>query len=262
MKKNNNNKVVIRTLDIETAPNLAHVWGLWNNNVGINQIMEDDFIMSFSYKDLYDDWVYYYENRDRDEEEITRQLVVALDEADIVIGHNTRRFDIPWIQGRAAIYGMKPPSPFKIIDTYQEGKKNFRLPSYKLEYMARIFGCTEKSSHKDFPGHSLWVECLKGNNKAWKEMKLYNMQDVETNEELYLKMLPYIKGHPNMGLYLDSEETVCPNCGSSHINYRGYTYTGVSKFHKFQCQDCGAWGRDRTNCLDKDKRKKLATSVR
>jgi len=30
----------ILLLDIETAPNTAHVWGLWNQNVSLNQLME------------------------------------------------------------------------------------------------------------------------------------------------------------------------------------------------------------------------------
>ena len=33
------------TLDIETRPNLAHVWGLWQQNVGLSQIVERGHVM-------------------------------------------------------------------------------------------------------------------------------------------------------------------------------------------------------------------------
>ena len=40
--------------DIETAPILAHVWGLWDNNVALNQIIADWHVLSWSAKWLGD----------------------------------------------------------------------------------------------------------------------------------------------------------------------------------------------------------------
>jgi uncharacterized protein YprB with RNaseH-like and TPR domain len=250
-------KPVIRFLDIETAPNIAHVWSFWDTNVGLNQVLEDGFILSFSYKDLGGDWVYYEENRSKDDKAITKKLIDALDSADIVVGHNGDRFDIPWIQGRAAIYGLNPPSPFRTIDTFRECKKLFRFPSYKLEYVSRVLGCTPKLKHKKFPGHELWLECLRDNDEAWEEMATYNMQDVETLEEVYLKIRPWIKRHPQVGMYSHDETPMCPKCGSAHINYRGFLVTQQGKYHKFQCQECGGWGRLSANTVSRYKREKL-----
>lgn len=252
-------KPVIRTCDIETFPNIAAVWGFWNNNVGLNQVLEDDSIASFAYKDLGGDCTYYLDRRDTDEEGLTLALRDMYDQTDIIIGHNYKRFDDRWILGRCIKYGLTPPSPYKVIDTLLEAKKVLRVPSYKLEYIAKMLGVAPKSSHAKFPGYELWAECLKDNPEAWDEMEMYNRQDVVTNEEVYLKMRPYMKGHPNLGVYLDKNRPVCPVCGSKHIYYRGYAYTKVAKYHQFQCRDCGHWGRERKNVMDKDKRKKLVT---
>lgn len=250
-------KPVIRTMDIETAPNLAHVWNFFNTNVGLNQVMEDGEIMSFAYKDMGGDWIYYEDLRDNTPKQLIKRLCKSVDEADIIIGHNFRNFDMKWIRGAAAKLRLRPPSEPIIIDTLKAAREAFYLPSYRLEYMSRVFGCAPKSKHKKFPGHDLWVECLKGNEEAWDEMEEYNCQDVETNEELYTIIRPWIKAHPNMGLFLEDEEPHCPKCGSTHLNYRGYYYTAVSRFRKFQCQECGGWGRERTNDLPKSVRKKL-----
>ncbi len=40
----------ILTIDIETSPNLAHVWGLWNQNVGLPQLLEPTQMISFAAK--------------------------------------------------------------------------------------------------------------------------------------------------------------------------------------------------------------------
>ena len=35
-------------LDIETAPLLGYVWGLWKNNVGLNQIYRDSYVLNWA----------------------------------------------------------------------------------------------------------------------------------------------------------------------------------------------------------------------
>ena len=49
----------ILLLDIETSPTMAAVWRLWKENIGLEQINNDWFIMSYSAKWLKDSTVYY-----------------------------------------------------------------------------------------------------------------------------------------------------------------------------------------------------------
>jgi len=37
-------------IDIETAPNVGHVWGLWQQNIGLPQLLESGYVMCFAAK--------------------------------------------------------------------------------------------------------------------------------------------------------------------------------------------------------------------
>lgn len=253
-------KVIV--LDIETSPILADVWGLWKNNVGLNQVRKNSEVLSYAAKDLGSDDIRYMDRERHSEKVILKALMRELDRADIIIAHNGDKFDIPKIQGRALVHRIKPSSPFKTIDTLKVARREFGMPSNKLEFLLHVFGCKkQKLKKREFIGHELWTECLKNNPKAWAEMKLYNTTDITSLEELYFAMRPYIKNHPNIGIYLESPETVCPKCGSSNVVKRGFAYTNLSKFQRFQCKDCGGYGRMRTNLVDKEVRKSLGTNV-
>lgn len=253
--------VKILLVDIETSPNIAYVWGAWKQNISVKQMMETGHIMSFAAKWLGDEEIIYLENRKADDKAIVTALVRLFDEADIVIAHNGRRFDGPYIMGKALTHGITPPSPYKWVDTLDVARKEFRFVHNSLEGLAKVLGCHEKDAHKKFPGFELWLECLRGNDEAWAEMEHYNIQDVVVLEEIYLKMRPWIKNHPNIGIYLEEDRPVCTKCGSDHIQFRGYVKTQVGKYRRIHCQSCGGWSRTRYTELDNDKRKVLLTNA-
>jgi hypothetical protein len=257
----------ILILDIETAPALADVWGLWKQNVSLDMLRKSGYIMSYSAKWLGEDKIYYKDCRRKlqeDEKWVVKGLLELLDEADIVVAHNGDKFDLPWIRGRALYHKLDIPSPYKQVDTLKTARLEFRLLSNKLEYLANLLSVRLKEKHLLFPGHELWSECVQGNEEAWEEMEKYNIQDIITLEDVYLRLRPYMRNHPNVGVYLEEDHTVCPKCGSSNIHWRGYYYTDVGKYHRFQCQEenCGGWGRSRCLVNDKDKRKVLGVNAR
>lgn len=253
--------VNIYVIDLETAPKVAYVWRFFKEMIGAKQVLDHGHIMSFCAKKLGSKEHIYVENRKDDDKFITQELIKVLDDADIVVAQNGDKFDLPTINGRALVHDLLPPSPYKTVDTLKVAQKEFKFERNSLEYLAKILGCEEKGGHKEFPGFELWLECLKGNDKAWAEMKAYNIQDVDTLEEVYLKMRPWCRFHPNVAVFEEQEKTLCPKCGSEHIQFRGYSYTGVSKFKRFVCKDCGGWGRLRFNEYDKDKRKVLGVNA-
>lgn len=250
MAENSTAKILI--FDIETAPKISYVWRFFKENVGVDQVLHHGHVMSFAAKWLDEDDIYYHENRGSDDSNIIEAMCGYLDRADIVVAHNGERFDSPQVIGRALVHGLSPPSPYKMVDTCKVARKEFGFPSNSLAYIAKVLGCDEKSDHKKFPGFKLWLECLKGNDEAWEEMAAYNIQDVETLEEVYLRMRPYIKNHPNVGVFSEEAEApTCNKCGSTHLHRRGYAYTNVGKYPRYQCQDCGGWSRGRYTELKK-----------
>lgn len=226
-------------LDIENSPSLAHVWRLFRVNVSLNQLMETGGVICFAAKWLDEEEVMFvsdYEVRHIDMIETAHGL---LDEADVVVHYNGSKHDIPHLNREFLQAGLGPPAPFQEIDLLKVVKKKFNFTSNKMDHVTSELGIGEKVAHE---GHLLWVKCLEGDPEAWERMEEYNRQDVLLTEELYKRVLPWIENHPHKGLYLD-EEAVCPNCGGSELEKRGYSYTSVSKFQRFRCKGCGRWSR-------------------
>lgn len=251
----------ILVVDIETAPKLAYVWGFWNTNVGLNQTLSSTYIMSYAAKWLGEKKVAYAETRNENDEILCEQLASYFDSADLVVAHNGSKFDIPIVRARCVLHGIRPWSPIKEVDTLKVAKREFRFDRNSLAYLADYLGVEEKDEHKEFPGFELWSECIKGNPAAWREMKQYNIQDVETLEQVYLKLRPWMRAHPNLGVFMEKDHPVCSKCGGDHIQFRGYAYTNVGKYRKFQCQGCGGWGRTRFTEYPKEKRSSLVVNA-
>ena len=224
-------------LDVETAPLLVYCWGIWDQNIGLNQIESDWHLLSWSAKWLgdSDDKVMYEDQRNaRDIENdkvILKKLWKLLNEADIIITQNGKSFDEKKINARFILNGMGPPSPFKHIDTKRIASKKFAFTSNKLEYMTKKLCKKKKLSHKKFPGFELWRECLKGNMEAWEEMRIYNIMDVLSLEELYTKLIPWDKTI-SFAVYSDEEEMKC-NCGNKKLQKRVFNYSNIGKFQRY-----------------------------
>jgi hypothetical protein len=259
----------VLVFDIETSPILARVWSIWQQNVGLNQIKEDWFVLSWAAKWLGVDGVMYQDLRgiidDGDKYHQDKPILAGiwnlLNDADIVITQNGKKFDQKKLNSRFILNGFQPPSHFKHIDTLQIAKSVFGFTSNKLEYLTDKL-CTKykKQVHRDFSGFELWKECLADNPDAWDCMEKYNKYDVLSLEELYYILAPWDRKHPNFALLTGSETPVC-RCGSTEFTRNGYAYTQVSKFQKYRCKKCGAETRGRTNVLDKDVRSALHMNI-
>lgn len=235
-------KPKILVLDIETAPLRVYTWSLWDERVGVNQIDEEWSILAVCAK-----WVgkapMYRDTRKkpRDDKALLRWVHGLLDAADIVVTQNGQSFDIKKINARLIAEGFGPYSPIRQIDTKLVAKKHFAFTSNRLEWMGRHVGKEPKSTHKKFPGFELWAQCLAKNNAAWEEMKKYNIQDVKATERLYLKMRPWIAGHPNLNTYANGDALACPKCGSERVTRSGTRVNQNGRYPRYQCQDCGGW---------------------
>lgn len=256
----------IATLDIETSPIMAYVWGLFKQFVNLNQIVEDWSILSFSYKWLTEKKVIHHNTggrgraKVRDDTALLKKLWAVLDAADIIIAQNGKKFDIKKINARFIQNGMPPPSPYKVVDTMLEARAIAAFTSNKLAWLSDVLTDQPKDDHKDFPGFELWTECLADNPKAWKAMQKYNDIDIRGTEEVYLKLRPYIIGHPNVAAYNDSEEIQCPKCGGTNMIRRGPTVTQTGRYHRYSCSDCGGWARSRYTTNSKEKRHSLLSN--
>lgn len=239
MKKS---KVRILTIDIETSPIVAYTWGP-KYETNLIEVLDQGQIISFSAKWLdgkqvtmaLPDYKGYRPNK-LDDKRIVKDIHKLLDAADIVVTQNGIDFDIRYINSRFLNYGISPPSPYKQVDTKKEARKITKMPSHSLDDMGKYFKLGHKLEHEGF---DLWKKCIAGDKQAWDKMKKYNAQDVRLTEQIYLKLRPFMKSHPNVSLY--SELTACPKCDSENVHKQGYHVLTSGRYQKYQCQDCGSW---------------------
>lgn len=253
----------ILVLDIETGPIEARTWGMWKQNIDLKFIQDDWCILAYAAKWLGDDAVLYKDNRGRkdvrNDRVLLKHLHRLLDEADIVVTQNGIAFDIPKIMTRFITEGLPPVRNFQQVDTKVAAASLFKFTSNKLEFLTNTLTSSKKLMHNKYPGNTLWIECLAGNTDAWQEMEDYNRMDVVSTEELYLKLRPWIKGHPNIAAYYDDDELRCPRCGSTDIAESGIKQNKVLRYIEYLCNSCGGYAHSRTNCTSKTKRRGLLT---
>ena len=253
----NNAKILL--LDIETAPLEVYTWGLFDQNISLDMVKEFTSVLSWAakwYGDP-DDKIIYEDQRGkrdiRNDKELLKGIHSLLNQADIVIGQNSKKFDSKKLNGRFAFHKMGPVAPYRQIDTLQEVKKYFALDSNKLAHLSVIL-CpgNEKDSHHKFPGFSLWRECLNDNIDAWNEMEKYNKQDVISLEGVYNEIKPWIKT-VNFNVYNDDTIIKC-DCDNSKLHKRGFNFSNTGSYQRYQCKNCKKWWSSKVNMLDKDKR--------
>lgn len=239
----------ILLLDIETAPNKVYVWGLWNQNVAINQIDEPGYVLCWAAKWLGEEEIFFDSVYQSSPKKMLKGVHKLLDEADAVIHYYGSKFDIPTLNGEFLSYGLPPPAPYKQIDLIKTVKNQFKFPSYKLDYVAKVLKL--KNQKIKNTGHSLWKGCMDKEADSWEKMETYNKGDVLVTEELYGVLKPWIKGHPNWSVH--TGELVCPRCGGTHYVGRGYYETNAGKYHRYRCKDCFKWFRSNKSIAPMEK---------
>jgi Predicted exonuclease len=225
-------------LDIESAPHTAFVWGLFDQNISTNQVIASGGVLCWSAKWLGQRGIMFDSVMKSKPKAMLKGIHALLDEADVVVTYNGNKFDLPMLAKEFVQHGMAPPSPYKSIDLYRTARSVFRFPSNKLDFLSQQLGIGQKVKHAGF---TLWIDCMNRDPKAWKQMERYNKQDVALLEKLYDRLRPWIRNHPNRGLYDDG--IACVTCGSQNLQRRGIQRTVNTTYARLQCNDCGSWMR-------------------
>lgn len=231
-------KMKILLLDIETSPMSAYVWGLYDQNIGLNQMIDTSKVLCYTAKWLDDSQIYFDSIKDSREKSMLKGIHALLDIADAVVTYNGDKFDLPVLNKEFLLCGFTPPSPYKKIDLLRTVRRNFRFASNKLDHVSQQLGLGKKVEHEGF---ELWLKCMAKDDEAWKKMEKYNVQDVVLLEKLYVKLLPWIQSHPNQNLFSDGH--VCPTCASTKIQKRGTAITTTGVYQRYQCRSCGTWSQ-------------------
>lgn len=247
----------ILLFDIENAPSSAYIWSLYQEVVSEDMLGVPWYILCWSAKWLGSkevmssaliDFPSEYKKNPENDKLALKKLWALLDEADIVIAHNGKQFDVRKINARFIMNGMPPPSPYKVVDTLLAARQYFFFTSNKLTDLGKYLKCGEKM---ETGGFKLWRDCMAGNKKAWRKLVKYCRNDILLLEKIYLKLRPYILNHPATNIYGAGENGACPRCGSKSATRQGFSYTATAKYQRFRCNKCYGWFRTTGNCKDK-----------
>lgn len=239
-----NTDLRILEFDIETAPALAWVYGLFDQNVSIQSIVQDPKMIAFTAKWYGKAKIHAFSEYHQSRQEMLDAMWTLLDEADVVIGWNSRRFDTKWVNSEFAVEGMTPPSPYKHLDLLTETKRNMRFISNKLDYVSKRLLDDKKI---DYNMLRMWEKVSDPNTseadrkKEWNAMLRYAKKDTALLEPMFEKLLPWIKmPHPARS---NTEVTCCISCGSENLQPRGRALTLSGSYVRLCCSDCGKWQR-------------------
>lgn len=232
--------------DIETTPIISYNWGIFDQNA--IEVVKDWELLSVAYKWLGDSQVHCLTRKgEKTDKKLTRQLWNLLDSADVVIAHNGKQFDVKKSCAKFLEHGLRPPTPYRVVDTLELAKRQFRFTSNRLNDLGKLMGLGEKIK-TDF---DLWKGCMNNDASSWALMEKYNKKDVELLEKVYLRLRPWDTKHPNLASHGIEE---CPKCQSHRIQKRGFTIHLAVQYQRLQCQDCGGWLRFRVPTSTKRKR--------
>jgi hypothetical protein len=224
----------ILLLDIETKPAEGYFWGLFDQTIGIAQLKHPGGMLCCGMMWKGQRKVHMFSEWEHGRIGMAQRCHAMMSEADMIVGYNSDRFDLPKLMGEFLLAGLPKPPPAASMDVYKHVKK-LGFISNKLAFIGPLLTHDEKIKHEGF---SMWIDVLAGCPKAQRKMARYCAQDVRLLEKVYDKILPYISNHPHLGY---THPNACGACGSGNTQHRGYHRSKSFRTERIHCQDCGSW---------------------
>lgn len=177
-----------------------------------------------------------YDIRSRDDDADLEMLTAFSEiysQADLVIGHNIKAFDIAVLRARLIKHRLPDLIPVLVDDTLQS-IKGIGFSGRSLDYLSRYLGVEQKKDHP----YELWLGLLQQDPASLASMMEYCRGDVEHNREIYRILLPYIHSSLNKSIF-HGNVNVCPNCGAKGtLMKRGHMHTKSGKYVRVYCKRC------------------------
>lgn len=238
----NPSKVLV--IDVETLPLLGYTFNPWNTSITPSHLVKDFCILSYAAKWLGDDRIISdiltpREAISRNDKRLLQKPWRLLEEADVIITHNGKRFDIRKLNARFWKNKYHKPASYKMIDTLVAAKSVFGLTYNSMDFIAEYVEMDRKLD----TNFALWVACDNGDREALRYMREYNEQDIRTQESIYMEMREWIPNHPDMSVYARMDN-VCPVCLSTNHERIGFYVAKKLRYNEHRCADCNAVWHD------------------
>jgi len=263
------NKPKILLYDLETSMILCYTWGIWQANINTQAILEDWSIICFAWQwygeggevqscSVHDEFDKHHVQRFRDNERyLVERLWELVDEADVLVAYNLKRFDKKKMNAKFLEYKLPPPSPYKVVDPLVICKSNFAITSNKMDYVSKYVSDVEEG--KIGTNLQLWLDSMSDDEDALDEMARYCRNDIAVLSRVYEAVRGWDNKSPNLALHYTDEKIRCNSCGSTDLEEipNKSHHTTLSSFDILRCRNCGKVLRKRKTTLSKEKRESL-----
>lgn len=235
MKQTKSNILVF---DIEMTPSLAWVWSSGKQYVSYSNILEPQKIICISYKWLGTPGVTTLVwSKKQDERKMLEKFSKIADTAETCIAHNGKNFDIKQINARLAYHNLQPLSIGLMEDTLTLSRKQFRIPSHSLAYLAKYFKVGKKFTHSG--GQEVWLKVwLDNDQKSLEWMKKRCEEDVKLLEAVYVRLRPYLQTTAVKKRMESGRPYGCPACGGPLHGHGTRLVSKLRKVARYRCQQC------------------------
>lgn len=120
---------------------------------------------------------------------VVRPAFEKIRRVDMIVGWNSYRFDVPFLNTRAEYYHLEPlPASIYHVDLMYVMKRQFLFENHTLEAACDFFGIAGKSHLNP----DIWSKAVVGDSKAMAYVIDHNKKDVQILERLYRRVTPYI----------------------------------------------------------------------
>ncbi len=172
-----------------------------------------------------------------------KRVHALMSEADIIVGHNIDRADVPWLKGDLHIEaGLPPLPPFKTVDTLKVMRREFGsgAPFKSLDAFLKIVGHPGKTDTYD---RQAMERAVAGSVEDQQRQTDYCEGDVAATQWLYDWLRPHIKNHP--ALFIDGQDSLstCNRCGHETTATAKRYVANVMTYSMKLCPNCRGYVR-------------------
>lgn len=167
---------------------------------------------------------------------VVERFIKVFNEADYSVSWYGDRYDMPMVRSKLLVHRLPPPAPVRSLDLWKAVRYKFKLHNNRLAAWEQYLKTPHHKTAIDFDA---WLQAAHGNKAAMAEVVDHCAKDVDTLEDVYLRLRPWLSEQPNRWTITGQEG--CPACGSQHIIRQGYRSTITRVYQRFQCLDCRHW---------------------
>ena len=128
-----------------------------------------------------------YKTRPWEDKELAIKLKEEVEKADIIVGWNSKRFDIPFLNARLAYFGESPVTKMKHVDLMYQARYKWRIHSARLDSVLDFLQAPDaflKTKMKP----NMWIRAVQGEKAAMDYVVNHCVQDVKALDWVYHRM--------------------------------------------------------------------------